>query len=377
MKKHTPKHAPKGLSWKTVCRCGAKTLFFVTVVGFLMVHSARGEVLTVQSVASADHTLVNGRVIPFREITLRARLPGTLLHVGPEAGDQVPPGSLLAVVSHQDLLAQRDAQIATIRHAQAVLENSQIHYMREIYSPWGANNNMFPAMFGIMDRMMGTMLGTHHPLLDRHANLHDSSVMVHQAQTAISAAQARLREIEVRLADAMTVAPMEGVITQRHVEPGEFVQPGQALFGLAHTRWLKVEADVPTRLMAGVGLGQEIALRLDGQSATVNGRVSRIAPDADTRSQTVRVELDLPANVIASVGQMAELRLNSATDHGRQRLLLPQSAIMQRGSLPSVRVQDPDGSLRLRVVRLGERLADGRVEVLSGLSPGERVVSGH
>ncbi|WP_187148392.1 efflux RND transporter periplasmic adaptor subunit [Thioalkalivibrio sulfidiphilus] len=346
-----------------------------------MVHSARGEVLTVQSVASADHTLVNGRVIPFREITLRARLPGTLLHVGPEAGDQVPPGSLLAVVSHQDLLAQRDAQIATIRHAQAVLENSQIHYMREIYSPRGSGNSMFPGMFGLMDSMMGngfnTMLGNHHPLLDRHANLHDSSVMVHQAQTAISAAQARLREIEVRLADAMTVAPMEGVITQRHVEPGEYVQPGQALFGLAHTRWLKVEADVPTRLMAGVGLGQEIGLRLDGQSATVNGRVSRIAPGADTRSQTVRVELDLPADVIASVGQMAELRLTSAMDRSHQRLLLPQSAIIQRGSLPSVRVQDPDGSLRLRVVRLGERLADGRVEVLSGLSPGDRVVNGH
>lgn len=96
---------------------------------------------------------------------------------------------------------------------------------------------------------------------------------------------------------------------------------------------------------------------------------------ADPKRHSVTVKLELPVNVPAAPGMYAEVMIVDYSNPGPSLPVVPASALMQRGSLPAVKVMQEDGNIELRVVRTGEMLPDGRVAVLSGLLGGERLVA--
>ena len=325
---------------------------------------------------------LGGTVVPYRDVTLSAQLPGRVVFLAGEEGDQFDGGTVLAQLDDRELDAQRQAAMAALRDADVAMRNAGVQYSRELIAP----NRVSPGQFGgmgmpsLMDQMftrpMGNMIGIGNPYVERSADLWQQGAQVEQARNAHLRAEAQLREIAAKYRDSKSVAPFSGVITNKLVEIGDTVQPGQPMLQFADTEWLQVQVEVPARLMPGIGKGQIVRSKLDVGDRLTNARVAQIFPLADPERHTVRVKFDLPTQAPAAPGMYAEVMVPDVNAPVRQVLVIPVSAIVQRGSLPMVHVEKEEGQKELRIVRLGEYVGPRHVTVLSGLQPGDFIYVG-
>ncbi len=191
-----------------------------------------------------------------------------------------------------------------------------------------------------------------------------------QAHMRIEQAKAELGQARLALADTRITAPMAGVVVERRVEPGNLASPGQPLLVLDDPRQYRLEAMVGESAMGRVRLGAVVPVVIDSLPRPVDGRVAELIPAADPASRSVIVKLDLPADLPLRSGMFGRARFPAGE---RKALVVPAAAVVERGQLSSLFVVGADGVARLRLVTLGERHGE-RVEVLSGLTPGERIV---
>ena len=341
------------------------------------------QIVTVQASTSASSVTLGGTVIAYRQVTLTAQIPGRVeLRAGRE-GDHFKKDDILVAIDDDDLLAKRRAAVAQYNNAQASIGNAQMQYQRELYSPSDRSisrsggmgiPNMFDQMFTqpMSEFAPGNVGGDRH--VDRGATLYSRGTQVTQAHNQQLTALSQIQEIDAKLRDARSFAPFDGVITKKFVEVGDTVQPGQPLIEFADLTYLQVEVDVPVRLMSGLSAGMLVPVKLDvGDRLYVEGRVAQIFPSADSVRHTVKVKFDLPIDTPGGPGMYAEVRVPDTASRGDTVPVIPDSAVLWRGSLPAVYVVTDDDRSELRLIRLGDYLGQGQVAVLSGLSVGERI----
>ncbi len=322
---------------------------------------------------------LGGTVVPFQEVTLAAQLPGRVEFLAGREGDPFDKDTVLARLDDRTLRAQREAAMSALRDADVAMSSAGVQYSRELIAP----NRSSPGQFGgmgmpsMMDQMftrpMGSMMGWGNPYVERGADLWQQGAQIEQARNARMRAMAQIREIDTKFRDSRSIAPFNGVITNKLVEVGDTVQPGQPLLEFADTQYLQVQVEVPARLMPGIREGMVVRSKLDVGDRTVNARVAQIFPLADPERHTVRVKFDLPTNAPAAPGMYAEVMIPDVNAPARQVLVIPVAAIKQRGSLPMVEVSNGEARKELRIVRLGEYVDPYHVTVLSGLQPGDFV----
>ncbi len=322
---------------------------------------------------------VGGTVIPFKEVTISAQIPGAVTSMAGLEGTRVAEGETLLTVDDADIIAQRNAALARVYQAQAGLQNAQMQYTRELYSPRSNSVSSFPGM-GVpsmfdqfFTRGFSDAMGQSNSALERQADLYAQTSGVDQAQSGLMQAQAMVEALDVQLRDATQLAPFDGIIIQRMVEVGDNVQPGMPLLKFAYTDYLRIEADVPVRLAAGLSEGVIVEARLDIGGAPIEARVAQIFPVADQARHTVRVKFDLPYGTPGGPGMYVEVTVPDTSIPVQEQASVPTAALVWRGSLPSVFVLE-NGKPSLRIVRVGYPVSDDRVSVISGLSGGETVI---
>jgi RND family efflux transporter MFP subunit len=328
---------------------------------------------------------VGGTVIPYKEVTLAAQLPGRVKYLAGIEGDAFDKGDTLVALDDSELRAKREALIAQIHTADAKLRNAGVQYTRELYAPRSRSSpggmaipNLFDQFF---TRPMEDFIGDRDQGAELSADLYASGTQIQEARNAIMALQADLRGLDSKLRDARSVAPFEGVIVKKFIEVGDTVQPGQPLLNYADVEYLQVEVDVPARLRPGLREGMMLRAELDvparrgstTDAAGVPVRVAQIFPMADPQRHTVKVKFDLPQGV-SEPGMYAKVLVPDFSAPARVNPVVPRSAIRFNGSLPGVYVLDEQGNPELRLIRVGEPRPDGKVTVLSGLRPGERIL---
>jgi len=213
------------------------------------------------------------------------------------------------------------------------------------------------------------------PALNRQTDLIAQGTGMSQAYAGYLEAQAGLAELDAKIRDTKSLSPFDGVITDKLVEVGDTVQPGQPLLKFAHIKYLRVKVDVPVRLVRNLKLKQMVPVRLDGSNEDIMARVSRIYPVADSSRHTVKVKLDLPTDVVAGPGMYARIKIPTAgADQMAEMPVIPETAIVQRGSLPSVFIVNSEGVAEMRIVRTGARTDKGMVVISSGLSGKEKII---
>jgi RND family efflux transporter MFP subunit len=168
-------------------------------------------------------------------------------------------------------------------------------------------------------------------------------------------------------------APIAGFVMERNAYAKQRVTPDTILYTVADLSTVWVIADVFEYEAGGVRVGQAATMTLDYLPGRVfHGRVSYILPqvDAATRTLKVRIELENPGYALKPdmYGQV-ELRTG-----GARRLMAPASAVLNSGERQVVFVDRGNGYFEPRTVQIGAQ-ADGKVEILSGLKPGERIVT--
>ena len=183
-------------------------------------------------------------------------------------------------------------------------------------------------------------------------------------------AAAALTEARVHLAYTRIRAPFDGVITEKKTEVGAVAAPGTPLLTIEDTRRYQLEVTVDESRAAAVKLDAVVPVRLDALAGPSQAKVAQIVPAADPGSRSFVVKLDLPSSPLVRSGLFGRARFPKGT---REALLVPASAIVDRGQLHNVYVVGANNVAELRYVTIAPA-DEQRVEVLSGLSAGETVV---
>lgn len=364
----------------------SKTSIFIRIflftLGFTATASQADNIVTVGVAPHGGYVILGGTVIPLKEVTLSAQIPGIVQTIAGEEGDSFTAGTELVTINDDELQAKKRSAEAQLSTAYTALQNAQVQYTRElwnpsVYNPRPMGGMAFPTMFdSFFDGNRGTPFGSGSDKgIERHADLVTQGTQVQAARSRIQQAESGLREIEAKIRDAKSTAPFDGVITDKLVEVGDTVQPGQPLLNFSYSKFLRIQAEVPARLVPGLHKDMVVPARLDVNNTKVNARVAQIAPKADSQQHTITVKFDLPEGVPGGPGMYAEVMIPDINSPTRALPVIPKSAIIKRGSLPSVRVLDEEGKPKMRLIRTGIELDANHVIVLSGLKPGERVLT--
>lgn len=338
------------------------------------------EIVRVEATSSQSQSVLGSTVIPYKEVTLSAQIPGVVKLVAGDVGSEFKQGDVIVQVDESQLLAKRNAVLAQISIAQAALQNSQAQYTRELVSPHSKDVSAMPgfglpAMFDIyaVRPFADSFMGNYNSDVGRYTDLMSSATGVSQAQSNLQQAVSQLQEIDAAIRDAKSIAPFEGIIMEKLVEVGDTVQPGQPLIKYGYVKYKRLQADVPSGLVGNLDQGMVVPVRIDGSVSTM-AKVSQIYPIADPNRHTVTVKFDLPVDITAAPGMYAEVYLPERSKGDAKVAVIPKSALLSGRSLPSVLVVKDDNASELRLVRLGSEQGDGMVEVVSGVSPGERII---
>ena len=179
----------------------------------------------------------------------------------------------------------------------------------------------------------------------------------------------RLANLEVSYANV--VAPISGVIAERSIKPGNFVQINTPIFRIVDTSKLEATLNVPEREIATLKQGMEVDLQVDAlPGREFEGIVDRIAPVVDAGSGTFRVIAAFDSGGLLQPGMFGRIRIDH--DQRTDALVVPRTALLEDGE-PAVYTVRGKKAVRVPVT-LG--YMDGQwVEVRKGLKAGEQVVT--
>lgn len=339
------------------------------------------QLMTVEAAEFGNRIKIGGTVIPYKEVTLSAQVPGRVQYIAGSEGDYFQKNNLLLSIDDDDLVAKRRAALAQLANAEASLRNAHVQYSRELISPRSESVGSMPGMGmpslfdNVFTRNLGNAMGYGNPNIERHADLYSSGSQVKNAESAVLTARSGLEELDAKLRDARAIAPFDGKLVKKMVEEGDTVQPGTPLLKFAHTQYLRIQAEVPARLIFGLTKGSLVDVKLDINNTYTKAKVAQIYPVADQQKHTVTVKFDLPEGTPGGPGLYAEVTIHDTSASRQPVPVIPKDAVIYRGSLPSVFILDEENTARMRMVRLGAEYDATRVTVLSGIKAGDRIIS--
>ena len=265
-------------------------------------------------------------------VMVTAKVTETVVKVNFQDGDLVAAGDVLVDLSGR-------VEVAGLAEAAAEFREAQTQYQRQQQL---AAQKLIPA--GQLDTQ----------------------------RAAMDSARARLDATRARLSDRVITAPFDGVLGFRQVSPGTLVAPGTTITSLDDVSVIKLDFAVPESFLSALSPGQAVHARsvafpdqdFIGELATIGSRV-----DPVTRAVTVRANLPNPG-LLLRPGMLLTVDVFQPE---RQALVVPEIAVIQVSRSAHVfRVRD-DGTVQQVDVELGQRRR-GEVEILGGLSVGDRIV---
>jgi RND family efflux transporter MFP subunit len=206
------------------------------------------------------------------------------------------------------------------------------------------------------------------------AKMDEATHSLSAAKARLESARASLEEAREQLSYTRITAPYSGIVTERHIELGENVQPGAKLMTGVSLDKLRVNVDVPQSLIRKIrqyGKAYVYTQSVTG-SEPVQVKVEKITvfPIADHASNTFKVRLDLPHGID---GLFPGMFVKASLVTGEKDVLMvPQSSVVHRSEVTAIYVIKEDGTINFRHIRTGNTNDDSLV-VLSGLIAGEKV----
>ena len=324
---------------------------------------------------------IGGKVAAKKSVVLAAQLPGRVIKINGEEGDFFKKDSVLLKLDTKELMAKRREAEAQWSSAYAAWQNAYVQ-RNQIYQSPGLSRNTpggmgMPGMFDqFFTEPMAEMMGTREFDVERGARIVAGNTQLKQARDALDQVRANIEQIDSKLRDSKSIAPFDGVIVVKHVEVGDTIQPGQPMLGFEDASQLQIVSDVPVKLAHGLQEGDELSARLDVGNIKTSVTVDNVFPKADPAQHTVKVKFNLPANTLISAGTYAEVFIpDPKSKTTTSAIIIPETAIAQRGGLPVVFIVDESNKVSIRLVRLGQQLSNNRRVIKYGLSAGDLLVN--
>lgn len=302
----------------------------------------------VVSSGGADTTGFDGVVQALRLTTVAAQVPGAVVSLEARAGDAVRAGQVLLRLDARAAEQTAAAGAAQVEAARATQEAASKDFERQ--------------------KLLFQKNYISQAALDRAEEQYKATQAQASAQLAAAGAARTQSGFYV------VKAPYDGIVSDVAVVLGDMALPGRPLLTVYDPRAMRVSVAVPqmvaNRLKPGFALQVELPGAMPERITPVK---TQLLPTVDPATHTLELRLDLPHGLSGvSPGMFARAWLPLAAGDGA-RLHVPAQAVVRRAELTAVYVVGGDGRPLLRQVRLG-RVQGDTVEVLAGVSAGERVV---
>ncbi|MGB0712712.1 MAG: efflux RND transporter periplasmic adaptor subunit [Gammaproteobacteria bacterium] len=289
--------------------------------------------------------VLDGVVEAVTESTVSARTSGTIAEIYFDVNDYVRKGTVLLRLSDTEQKANLSQAEAGLAEARARGTEANSEYKRA--------QRMFKEK------------------LIAESGMDKATAARQSARARLDAAEAGVRQAREQLDRTVVRAPYSGIVRTRHVQEGEVAQPGTPLMTGISLEDLRVAADVPQDLVNLVRDSGRVTVTIPGQKAAAVAERLTFFPYANPVTHSFRVRAYLPTSVSGLYPGMY-VKMSFAVGF-RQTLAIPSEAAVRRGEITGVYVVGEDDDVRLRFLRFGKVLEDGSIEVLAGLSAGERI----
>jgi multidrug resistance efflux pump len=197
-----------------------------------------------------------------------------------------------------------------------------------------------------------------------------------QARARIEQAKADLESAEVNAAYSKIRSPINGIVTNRQTDIGQIATPGSPLMTVEDVAHYRLEVVVEESRSHLLRPGERTTVSIDGISGgEFDARVLQIVPTSDPASRSSTVKIELPGEAVKMGARSGMFGRAYFVTGQKQALIVPRAAIVDRGQIFGVHVLDGSGTARWRIVKVGRTYPQG-VEILSGLSEGEEIVTG-
>jgi HlyD family secretion protein len=314
-------------------------------------------------------------------------------------GDRVRANDLLAVLENRDLAAAVAASQAQLQQAEANLQNTEHAAVPESMTKAAADVQSGQEQYDAAKKV----LESRQKLLEEGAlarkAVEDAAVQFAQAkaqlETAkehlralesvgrqsqigvalaqVEAAKAQLQSAQAQLAYTEIRSPIGGVIADRPVYQGDIAAAGAPLFTVVDVSRAVARVNVPQQDATAVRVGDSATIRLDDGHTGVPGKVVVVSPATDPGATTMQVWVEAN-NASRNLKLGATVHVTIVTATLENATLVPPAAILPgQGGAPVV-MAVTDSTAHIRKVEIGAKEAD-KVQILSGVSPGEQVIS--
>jgi HlyD family secretion protein len=353
-----------------------------------------------------------GTTQPYRQVSLRTQVEGRLLSLRADVGDSVSQGQVLAQLDDKVLrtaVLEATAEVAALEsevaQAQAQVSDAlrQVESARIQFQQAQADATRLEKLYGAGAIAQQQAEQARTNARTARQAFRAAQEVVRTRQQAVKAAKRRVtaqqaviaRERERQSYTTLT-SPVTGVVTERVSELGNLAQAGSEVLKLGDFSQIKVSVQVSELELNKIQVRQPVQVKLDAfPKDTFRSQVSRISPVADSTARLVPIEVTM-----SNPGRRVSSGLLARVNFGKQianTIGVPESAFQtnrkrgtqqnggnassdrepsqrQTGTLYIVKGSDKQPKIVARNVTLGQR-QDGQVEVLTGLSPGDRFVT--
>ncbi len=307
--------------------------------------TATGPTETVLRVEESVFEEVPGTVRPRESVQIGSKLLAAVEEITVSSGDAVEKGQLLVRLDDRDQVSRLEQARQALSASEASLAQARAEHerYRSLLKQKSATRSAYDSA--------------------------EAEALAAQAQ--VNQLAEAVEEAKVALSYTRIVASAAGQVISRLIEPGDTISPGQPIMTLHDPASLRLEAPVREGLATQLQKGQRLKVRLETLDAEAEGVVEEIVPQAEVATRTFLVKVALVGREGLMSGMFARLLVPAGT---RTRYCAPVAAIERAGQLEFAHVVDETGHVERRLVRTGEHSEHGKVEVLSGLRPGDRVV---
>ncbi len=285
-----------------------------------------------------------GTVQAKREVLISAKIMEAILELPVKEGDHVEEGQLLVRLDDRDIQARMEQARSAMVEAESEFARASADYKRfkRLRSQRAVPEQKFEAV----------------------------QAAYRAALARLKRAREAVKEAKINLGYTTIRAPVTGYVVEKHMEVGDMASPGRPILTLQEAGSLRLEAAVREGLAGEIPLGTRLRVRIDALDLELLGTVEEKVPVADPRSRSFLVKVSLPQKPGLRSGMFGRLYIPTGSI---TPLTVSRKAIERIGQLELAWVPSEDGKPERRYVRTG-RIYGDRVEVLSGLHEGEKVV---
>lgn len=287
----------------------------------------------VERTSLARSSVVAGQLTALRVVGVNSQVAGALLAVHVEEGSRVTRGQVVAEIDARELEAQVRAAEASLAFARSTAERSEQLFRTQVVT----------------------------------ANEYERD------RAALAAAEATLAQLQTRHGFTRIVSPIDGVVTQRFVQTGDIVGGQTRILTIADVSELVTLLPVSELEVPLLRPGATVPVHVDALGRSVQGRIRRVFPAADSVNRLVPVEVAVAGNALPGLRPGYTVRVTLQLDERQGVLVIPSRAVIGAAGAQSVYLVR-DGRAERRRVRVGADL-DGRTEVVEGLTFGDTIVT--